>query len=487
LLRGEFDDGLPDAGPMRQGKSAGALLALLQIARRLGIPGALGKGRKSLLALLLLFARLLVQGSRLRAVRWASEHAVEEVLGVAKVNEDQLYETLDWLCENQEAIERRLYRKRFAQAPPKLFLYDVTSSYLEGDQNELANYGYNRDGKKGKKQIVIGLLADANGDPVAVRVFEGNTGDTRTVEEQIRTLSQSFGVEETVLVGDRGMLKGPQIESLPEGFRYITAITKPQIRTLLEAGTIQMDLFGEVLAEVESDGIRYILKRNPVRREEVGRSRQGKLDKVRTLLGREQVYLDGHPRARPEVAAKRLRARVNRLKIGSFVEVACSDRTLSLSVNQEAREEVALLDGCYVIKTDLPRDAMDAEGVHGRYRDLAHVERDFRTLKTTFLETRPLFVRKASRTRGAVFVAMLALLLQRHMEAALDAGWAASEEDPERPPVREALLSLDRLCIQHQEVEGLPLARIPLPDDHQKKILEAIDVTLPVLLLGPRM
>jgi hypothetical protein len=140
---------------------------------------------------------------------------------------------LDWLSDNQEKIEKKLFNARH-ETPPSLFLYDVTSSYLEGEQNELANYGYNRDKKRGKKQIVIGLLTDPFGDPIAVRVFEGNTIDSKTVEEQIETLTRSFGVTEVILVGDRGMLKKPQIESLPEGFRYITAITKPQIRTLLE-------------------------------------------------------------------------------------------------------------------------------------------------------------------------------------------------------------------------------------------------------------
>ena len=148
----------------------------------------------------------MIQGSRLKAARWAEEEAVEEVLGIDRAGEDDFYEVLDWLCDNQEKMEKKLFSAR--HAAPTLFLYDVTSSYLEGVENELADYGYNRDKKTGKKQIVIGLLADPFGDPVAVSVFEGNTTDPKTVEEQITTLTRSFGATEVILVGDRGMLKG---------------------------------------------------------------------------------------------------------------------------------------------------------------------------------------------------------------------------------------------------------------------------------------
>jgi hypothetical protein len=191
-------------------KSIGAVWVLKTIAERIGISNALGKERTGKLALVQVIARLIDQGSRLSAVRLAKNHAICEILGINKLDEDDLYDNLAWLCDNQETIEKALFGLRFPHATPTLFLYDVTSAYLEGNCNQLADWGYNRDKKSGKKQIVIGLLAGPDGLPIAVRVFEGNTNDTQTVSEQVKVLANTFGVKHVTLVGDRGMLKGPQ-------------------------------------------------------------------------------------------------------------------------------------------------------------------------------------------------------------------------------------------------------------------------------------
>ncbi|MGH9446910.1 MAG: IS1634 family transposase, partial [Terriglobia bacterium] len=172
----------------------------------------------------------------------AEDQAVAEVLGLGKFDEDDLYAALDDLCARQEKIEMGLYRRYLTRRPqpPRMFLYDVTSSYLEGEKNELGAYGYDRDKKKGKLQIVIGLLADEEGEPLAVRVFEGNRNDPTTVAEQIKILQEQFGVEELVFVGDRGMVKSPGKQALTAaGLRYITALTDPQIRRLLGQGTLR--------------------------------------------------------------------------------------------------------------------------------------------------------------------------------------------------------------------------------------------------------
>jgi transposase len=206
-LRGECDHlpvGTPVCGPV-----FGALYALKQVAEDVGITRALGPSRRGKLALFLTLARVAHQGSRLSAVRWAQQHAVSEVLGLSGFDEDDLYATLDTLAQQQEDIEQRLYRRDVARhgSKPLLFLYDVTRSYLEGAQNALAAYGSNRDGKRGKQQIVIGLLTDEAGEPLAVRVFEGNTADPMTVPTQITILKQRFQVDEVVFVGDRGMVQ----------------------------------------------------------------------------------------------------------------------------------------------------------------------------------------------------------------------------------------------------------------------------------------
>ena len=478
LLRGDFDAGAPADGRSRQGKTMGALFSLMEMARRTGLDTVLGGTKKGRLALLMVFARLMIQGSRLKATRWAEEEAVDEVLGIEGVTEDDLYEVLDWLSDNQENMEKKLFRHRHTP-PPSLFLYDVTSSYLERDQNELAQYGYNRDKKKGKKQIVIGLLADPQGDPVAVRVFEGNTTDPKTIEEQIKTLTVSFGVSGVILVGDRGMLKNPQIELLPEGFRYITAITKPRIRTLLEKGIIQMELFEDSLAEVIHEKIRYIIRRNPARKKEIEQTREAKLTRLQTFVAEKNTYLADHTKADPLVAQRDIDAMIKRFSMNGWVTAMCVGRTFTFTFDEEALTEEALLDGCHVIKSDVPEKIADKDTLHARYRDLARVEQDFRDMKTAHLEVRPVYVRKEKRTRGHVFIVMLALLLKRHMEKLLVASYG-----DRRPAVREVLACLDRLCLQEQDIEGMPFRYIPVPDARQSAYLTALGVTLPTRLVA---
>src|SRR5712692_3053746 len=237
-LPGDFDHAAlsePTLGPV-----FGLLYTLKQIADALGITAALGNTVFGKLALFLVLARLAHQGSRLSAARWAQEQAVNEVLGLTAFDEDDLYAALDDLCTRQEKIERALYRRyqsRRGAQPPRLFLYDVTSSYLEGEKNELGEFGYGRDGKRGKLQIVIGLLTDPAGEPLAVRVFKGNTSDPTTVADQVKIIKEKFQVEELVFVGDRGMVKSKGKQALAQaGLRYITALTDPQIRGLLKRG-----------------------------------------------------------------------------------------------------------------------------------------------------------------------------------------------------------------------------------------------------------
>src|SRR5215510_1573713 len=235
---------IQDTITLRQGLSFGAVWTVYHVARRLGIEQALGTTREGKLALWQVMARVIDQGSRLSAVRLAMAHAACDVLGLETFDEDALYENLDWLAGAQAAIEDRLYAQRTKTQPITLFLYDVTSSYLEGTQNALAAFGYNRDGKQGKRQSVIGLLCDEDGHPVSIEVFPGNTHDPHTVAAQLEKVKARFGVHEITFVGDRGMLKGQQIEDLTQqGFHYITAITKPQIEKLLRTGTLQMGLF----------------------------------------------------------------------------------------------------------------------------------------------------------------------------------------------------------------------------------------------------
>ena len=475
-------DRLPELGlasdvKVKDDKRFGAVWCLYQLAERLKLCAALGDDINGKLALWQVFARLIGQGSRLSAVRLAQSHMGCELLGIDRLTEDDLYKNLAWLAKHQEQIELALFRRRYAQQLPSLFLYDVTSSYLEGDHNALANYGYNRDKKQGKKQIVIGLLTDAQGVPVAVRVFEGNTADGKTVADQVQTLAHRFGVKDVTLVGDRGMLKGPQIEQLPEGFRYLTAITKPQIRKMLDSSVLQYELFDERVCEVSHEGIRYLLRRNPVRAEQVQRNREAKLATVERVRLTQTQYLAEHKRASEELALKKLQAKIRSLKAEPYCKAAAKDRVLSVHLDLEALREAALLDGCYVLKTDVASDQADAETLHARYKDLIDVERAFRSMKTGHLEVRPVYVHREDSTRGHVLVVMLAYLLRRE----LDRCWQGLDVT-----VAEGIDELGSLMAQTVTLGPNSVTRIPEPNDRNSRLLKAADVPIPKVLPAHR-
>ncbi|HEX8812040.1 MAG TPA: IS1634 family transposase [Terracidiphilus sp.] len=460
-----------------QGPSVGAVWAVLEIARRLGLQKALGPGFAGQLARWQVVARVLDQGSRLSAVRLAQVHAAAAVLGLQRgFDENDLYANLGWLSEQQERIENRLFAARGrGTEKPQLFLYDVTSSYLEGQDNAYGAYGYNREGKKGKKQIVIGLLCDPQGEPVSTEVFRGNTQDPQTFAAQVNKATQRFGCERVTFVGDRGMIKSGQVEDLARvGFHYITAITKPQIETLLKAGLLQMALFDNTLCEVEHEGVRYILRRNPRRAEELVASRADKQARVEKLRQQRNRYLSEHPRAKVATAQKAVRAKIVQLNLEPWLQIELEQRSLKLTVNPEALDEASRLDGCYVLKTDLPASAAATQVVHDRYKDLALVEQAFRTCKTAHLEARPLYVRTEDHTRGHVLAVMLAYLVRRELSRA----WASLDVT-----VEQGLQQLQTLCSTEIKVEGGgSCLRIPTPSVASRALLEALRIRLPEAL-----
>lgn len=465
-------DALKDIAQTQQGLSVGAIILLKAMADRLHITQALGQDREGKLALWQIMARVINQGSRLSAVRLAGQHAICDLLELPSFNEEDLYANLDWVCTQQEQIEKQLFERRYSRTEvPRLFLYDVTSSYLEGQYNELGDWGYNRDGKKGKQQIVIGLLTDHQGIPVSVEVFQGNTNDTKTVLPQIKKMAQRFGIQEVTLVGDRGMIKTAQIADLKaEHFHYITAITKAQIGTLLKKEVFQMDHFSEHLCEIESDGVRYILRRNPVRAVEIEQSRQDKIDKLQRLVAEKNTYLSEHPRAKPSVASEYLTQWLDKLKLSEFCHIEAKERVLSFKVDRDKKDKASLLDGCYVIKTELDKESVSADIIHQRYKDLALVEQGFRTIKTGLLETRPVFVRKAKRTRGHVLIVMLAYLMIQELQTL----WAEADLT-----VEEGILELSALTTIEIQLGQTCYQQIPTPRELGRKLLHLATVRVP--------
>ena len=489
---------------VKQGISVGAVITLWQVAKRIGLVDALGSSQDGRQALWQVFARVIDQGSRLSAVRLATSHAACDVLGLDAFNEDHLYRNLDWLAENQARIEDALFRHRYAKQKPELYLYDVTSSYFEGVCNELAAFGYNRDGKRGKMQVVYGMLCDEEGAPVSISAFTGNTTDTKTFGPQIHKVAQRFGGAAVTFVGDRGMIKGPQIEQLQaesiHEFHYITAITKAQIETLLKLGVVQMELFDEQVAEVTTeDGVRFVLRRNPIRADEMAETRRSKYAALEQFVKEQNTYLGEHTRASVAVAQRKVEAKRKTLRLPAVdvtVAVASADveptnevqsdnkvsdanadhadavgRTILLSKQEQAWQESARLDGCYCLKTDLLEEAASKEVIHERYKDLIQVEWAFRTSKTGHLEARPVYVRLDTRTRGHLFVVMLGYLLIQELSRC----WRCLDIT-----VEEGLDELKTLCTTQVVVKGKSLLHnVPQPRESVAQLLLAAQVELP--------
>lgn len=475
------------AGPVKvvgeslSGAIFGVLFVLNELAQQCGLRRALGGSRLASLTLFLVLARLAHQGSRLSAVRWARDHAVKAVLGLNGFDEDDLYEALEWAATEQEAIEQRLYHdhvKRTGQTPA-LVLYDVTSSYFEGEHNELGEYGYNRDGKKGKKQIVIGLLTASDGEPLSIEVFQGNTGDPSTFGAQVTKLAARFQIKEVILVGDRGMIKAKGKTQLEQAhFCYITALTNPQIRKLIKADVIQPDLFDRQVIELTHAGKRLVLRCDPGTQRKERHRREHKLQRLSERLGERNAFVAQSARAKPGAGLKQLQQWARQHKLAAFVELTLNDRTIERQIDEQAKHQAALLDGCYCIESDVPAEQLSTQDVHDRYKDLQDVERNFRRLKTALLEVRPIFVRKEQRTRGHVFIAMLALKVLRLMEQRLGSALGTTQTNPEAETADSALAALSRLCLEHYTIGQQQIVGLPRPDARQQQILDALNVKL---------
>jgi transposase len=454
-----------------QGLSVGAVWLLYQLAKRLGIVKAMGRSVNAKLSLWMVIGAVIGSVSRLSATRLAQSHAACDILGLDSFCEDDLYSAMDWLHDHQQAIEKRLFNGHYKHQKPNLYLYDVTSSYLEGDQNELGDYGYDRDGKKGKKQIVIGLLTDDEGEPISCEVFHGNTRDTTTFKNQVDKVAKRFGIEGVTFVGDRGMIKSAQIHDLSEEkYHYITALTKPEIETLLKKDVVQIDLFDETVCDVEFKGIRYIYRRNPIRVMEIKEVRKSKLGKLQNLCTQKTKYLTEHPRAKVKVAKRIVKGKAKKLKIDTWVSIKAQGRNLSVEIKEKELEEKEKLDGCYVIKTDLSVETASKQTIHDRYKALAEVEWAFRTMKTTLLHIRGIFVRKANRTRAHVFTIMLAYLIAYHLRRL----WQEIEVT-----IEEGIDELSSLCATEVLIGDVSVHTVPTPRELGELLLKAADVTLP--------
>jgi transposase len=313
-----------------------------------------------------------------------------------------------------------------------------------------------------------------------VRVFEGNTADPGTVGEQIDLLKQQFGVSEVVFIGDRGMIKAKGKEALgAQGWRYISALTKQQIRALIKRGVLQPELFDVNIGEVEQDGKRLIVRRNESVQHREQARRADKLKRLEALIAQRNAFVRQSKRADPAAGLRQLEQWVKRHKLHSFVTLSLEQDQIRCEIDQEQMADVALLDGCYVLETTVPAEKMDAHTVDERYRDLQQVERNFKTMKTDFLEVRPIFLRNAQRTKAHVFVAMLALKITRLFDLLLHKAFGTTDDDSNAMTHEDALQSLARLTYLIYDIKGTCYARLIQPDDEQRALLDALGIHFP--------
>ncbi|MBW2162451.1 MAG: IS1634 family transposase [Deltaproteobacteria bacterium] len=410
----------------------GHVSAVLGAARSVGLENLIAArpSRERDLVTAMVVMRVLAPASKLATARSLREAtattSLPGELGLDEVTDEEMYTTLDWLLERQARIEDKLAERHLQDG--SLVLYDVSSSYYTGTHCPLARRGHSRDGKKGFPQIVYGLLCDAQGCPVAIEVFEGNTGDPKTLAPQIEKITERFGIKHIILVGDRGMITKKRIdEELRdlEGLDWVTALRADSIRKLVESETIQLSVFdNQDLAEVRSPdypGERLVVCHNPLLAE---KRRRKRIDMIEATEKRLDAIVAATTRARrplrgEDKIGERVGREIGRYKMRKHFTWTITDQSFSYQRNEERIAEEAALDGLYVVRTSVPEATFNAEQVVSTYKSLSNVERAFRSLKTVDLKIRPIYHRLEDRVRAHVFLCMLAYYVEWHMREKL--------------------------------------------------------------------
>jgi hypothetical protein len=427
----------------------GHAAAVHAMAGKLGLPSLLGPARKERdLAMALIISRVVAPASKLATLAWWADTTAGEDLGVSEASTDQVYQAMDWLAARQDAIEAKLAARHLGAGvnPSKMALFDLSSSWLEGSHCPLAARGYSRDGKKGRLQIEYGLLTDPAGRPVAVRVFPGNTADPETFTEIVKVTRDKFKLAKMVMVGDRGMITKARIEALntaadgtplegADAYGWITALRAPAIRKLMaDDGPLQMSLSGQQdLAEITSGdfpGERLIACRNPVLAAERARKREELLAATEKVLAPIIARVQAGRLTGADQIGMAVGKVISKYNTGKHFEVTITDTSLAVARKQSQIAGEAALDGFYVLRTPVPASQLDAPGVVTAYKNLRHVERDFRHIKSDDLDLRPVFHRLEERVKAHVLICMLACYLTWHLRRA----WAPLTFTDQNPP-----------------------------------------------------
>jgi transposase len=444
---------LVDSGDIKINKTVdfGFVHLLLTIIDRLRISETLEKtyGPRANIIKLMIIGKIATKGSKLHIYNWIKRNSyLSELLGidVNVLKLDDLYFELGEFSRMQAKVEKKwnvYHRKRHKD----IYLYDITSSYFEGTENALSAFGYNRDGKKGKKQITIGLITDSKGFPLKIEVFEGNEIDYKTVNGQLKAIKDQLGAETIVLVGDRGMRIRLNLEELPEdekqGISYISALSSSEIRTLINNKVIQLELFSKDLVEIEDDGARYILCNNPVLQKEKGQSREslkssfeqevslikGSWDKRREQnLGNIEKIKKGHgnkklvtvfTQKKLDDYKYRATKALKKYRMSKFYTITISNDEFKIEYDLQKYQAEKSLDGKYVIESTVAKKDMNTKQVREKYKELQNVEHAFRDMKTDKLNIRPIFHINEKQTRGHVFVCMFSYAVVKELETVI--------------------------------------------------------------------
>ena len=485
----------PQALKIHESKELGASAALMQLAKSIGLHKALYSRREPWVndCLAMIVGRVMFAGSKLSLCHQHRNSCLWELCGVEGEPdvEDHCYLPMDRLLERQSAIQKNLAKQHLHNG--HLVLYDITSSYFEGEyaDSELVNFGYNRDGKKGHEQVVIGLICTAKGCPIGVEVYPGNTKDSTTVVDKINEIKTQYSIDRLIFVGDRGMVTQSNIDTLKdvEGLHTITALTHQSMIGLLEKKVIQYDLFDEKniheVIDPDNPHRRYCLCRNPVSAQRETSTRERLLALTREGLEKISVY-------KQKTTVAILGARIGKLlaqyKMGKFVEwkieadkdEACSRKHQVIwEFNQDKIAAEKRLDGCYIVTTDVPPDELSATEVVAAYRKLTLVEQAFRHLKTVQLEVRPVYHKRDDRIKSHVFLCMLAYYLQWHLQQHLKPLFESEGQGKNRRwTIRSVLDTLQQVTRNKVQMGDVSFYQNSELTEDQKAIVDLLGVKL---------
>jgi hypothetical protein len=494
----------------------GHAAAVHAMARKLGLPALLGPpGPERDLAYALIVSRVLRPASKLSAVSWWDDVTLGPDLGVAGASTDDAYAAMDWLVARQDGIERQLARRHLREGGMAMF--DLSSSWVEGSRCELAAFGYSRDGKRGTRQIEYGLLTDKDGRPVAVRVFAGNTGDPKTFPDAVQAVRGTFGLRQMIMVGDRGMITSARIRDLRKtgGMAWITCLRGPAIKKLMAGdGPLQLSLFDEQdLAEISSPefpGERLIACRNPFLAAERARKREDLLRATENDLGKVAAQAAAGRLKDPAAIGLRAGKVLNKRKMAKHFIPGIGEQQISWRRDQASIDAETATDGIYVIRTPVSAETLSPAGTVAAYKDLARLERDFRSIKADDLDLRPIWHRLEDRVKAHVLICTLACYLTWHLRTA----WAPLTYAGEHPPARDNPVAparrsrsadakaarktgpgdqplrsfrdlLDHLATLTREtirIAGQPIDKLTAPTPDQRRAFDLIGAPIPLTL-----